>query len=185
MNSIKIDVSVKGIRPIMFDRFVSMKMELSPMEKAYVVDNKLVFPAKNIMSFLSAQTTESSPKRLMGRKWKTIAKAALSYVTIEPYNIFFLDDKNKTIDADSSQIEIHVDNSKIKNGVLIVPQEKHRPVLNLPWNLKFELTLFENPDLNEAVLRRLFEEGGIPIGFGTYRGLYGKFIVQKWVHKSE
>jgi hypothetical protein len=40
--------------------------------------------------------------------------------------------------------------------------------------------LFQNEDLNEAVLKKLFDDGGLTIGLGTYRGVYGKFVVDKW-----
>jgi hypothetical protein len=68
----------------------------------------------------------------------------------------------------------------VKKGSLSIPSEKQRPLLDLPWSLAFTLELFQNADLNESILRRLFEEGGIMIGLGTYRGIYGKFIVEKW-----
>jgi len=29
-------------------------------------------------------------------------------------------------------------------------------------------------------LRNMFEQGGIAVGFGTHRGLFGKFMVKEW-----
>jgi len=40
--------------------------------------------------------------------------------------------------------------------------------------------LFENKDLTENILRQLFDIGGVAIGIGTFRGVYGKFIVEEW-----
>lgn len=177
MKSMKINVTLKGIRPIMFDRFVSMKTELSPEDKVYQVQGSLVLPAKNIMSFLSAENTESAPKRIIGKKWKTICKAAMSFVDVSPFDIPFTRD-GKPIAAD--RVEIVEDKAIVKKGTLSIPSPKQRPLLGLPWSLEFELELFQNVDLNDATLRRLFEDGGIMIGLGTYRGVYGKFLVEKW-----
>jgi hypothetical protein len=53
----------------------------------------------------------------------------------------------------------------------------------LDWEVAFEIMLIENKDLTEHILRGLFDIGGISIGLGTYRGMYGKFEVAEW--KSE
>ena len=177
MKSTKVNVTLKGIRPIMFDRFLSMKTELSPEDKVYQVAGSLVLPAKNIMSFLSAENTESAPKRIMGKKWKTICKAAMSFVDVSPFDVPFSRD-GKAIPA--GDVEIIYDKAIVKKGSLSIPSEKQRPLLSLPWSLGFTIEIFQNADLNEATLRRLFEEGGLMIGLGTYRGVYGKFIVEKW-----
>ena len=177
MKSTKINVTLKGIRPIMFDRFVSMKTESSAEDKVYSVEGMLTLPAKNIMSFLSGVNTESAPKRTMGKKWKTIAKAAMSFTNVEPFDIFFTRNGKKIAKDD---VEIVEDKAIIMKGSLSIPSPKSRPVLALPWALTFEIELFQNADMNEAILRKLFEEGGITIGLGTYRGVYGKFIVEKW-----
>lgn len=179
MKSTLIQVMLTGIRPIMFDRFESMKTELAPEDKVYQKDGTLILPSANLVSFLGAENTESAPKRIMGKKWKVIAKAALSFVNITPFDIPFLCE-GAEIPANSEKITIVHGKTIVKKGQLSIPQEKERPVLSLPWALKFQLELFQNADLNEAILRRLFEEGGITIGLGTYRGVYGKFIVEEW-----
>lgn len=174
-------VTLTGLRPIMFDRYSgSMKEQLAPQDKVYVSSTNpknLILPAVNIQSFLSAQNTESAPQRIIGRGWKAVAKAALTFVDINPMEIEFMrDGVPATVD------DIIIDHRKaiIKKGQLSIPSDKDRPVLNTPWSLSFELTLYKNPDLNENILRRLFDEGGIQIGLGTFRGAFGKFEVSKW-----
>jgi hypothetical protein len=44
------------------------------------------------MSFLSAGNTESAPQRVIGRGYKEVCKAALSFVSITPINIKFIRD---------------------------------------------------------------------------------------------
>jgi hypothetical protein len=177
MKSTKIAVTLNGIRPIMFDRFASMKTQLAPEDKVYQKDGNLILPAKNIMSYLSGSITESAPQRIFGKAWKPIAKAAMSFVNIDPFEIFFLRDGQSIPAEDVTIVE---DKCLIKKSGLAVPSDKARPVLSLPWSLSFNLELFQNEDLNEATLKRLFVEGGITIGLGTYRGVYGKFIVENW-----
>jgi len=56
MKSTKREISLKGITPIMFDRYSGSNDDVLPvMQKAYYSSNgRLVIPAINIMSFLSA-----------------------------------------------------------------------------------------------------------------------------------
>lgn len=181
MEKIIRNVTLTGLRPIMFDRYSgSMKNQLAPQDKTYRSSENptnLILPSVNLQSFLSAQNTESAPQRVIGRGWKTIAKAALTFVDINPQEIPILKgDDPATID------DIIIDHRKaiIKKAQLSIPSDKDRPVLPTPWSISFQLTLYKNPDLNEPVLRRLFEDGGIQIGIGTFRGVFGKFEVTRW-----
>jgi len=172
-------VTLTGIRPIMFDRYSgSMKEQLSPLDKVYKSkEGNLILPSANIMSFLSAQNTESAPQRVMGRGWKAIAKAAMSFVDINPMEIPIIREGSLLTTND---VEIDYRKAIIKKGQLSIPSDKERPVINLPWEVSFEITLYKNPDLNEMILKKLFNDGGIQIGLGTYRGIFGKFIITKW-----
>jgi hypothetical protein len=167
----------------MFDKYLNMSgQEVDPENKFYLAaDGKsLILPAANISSFLSADLTESATKRVIGKKWRGVAKAALSFVDIDPIEIpilregvpLTLGNSNYIIDRRVARVK--------KTGGLIVPSEKVRPVLQTPWEMAFTITLFENPDLNESTLKRIFEDGGISIGLGTFRGVFGKFKVSKW-----
>ena len=178
-----IAVSVTGRTPILFDRYSgSNEDQLPPEKKVYLSteDSKtLVLPAINISSFLSSQNAESAPKRLLGKTWSKVAKAALSFVSIEPMEIPFLrNGKPLTIDNAGIKILRHV--ARVKKGSLVIPSPKERPALDVPWQLDFTLVLYPNPDLSVNTLQKLFVEGGIAIGFGTFRGVFGKFNVAKW-----
>ena len=181
MEKITRQVTLTGLRPIMFDRYSgSMKESLSPLDKTYhssTNPKELILPSVNIQSFLSAQNTESAPQRVIGRGWKAIAKAALTFVDINPVEIPILKDGVPATDDD-----VIIDHRKaiIKKGQLSIPSDKERPVLALPWSVSFELILYKNPDLNENILKRLFEDGGIQIGLGTFRGAFGKFEISQW-----
>lgn len=179
----KFSVRLVGITPIMFDRYAGSNEEQLPWrEKVYLssVDKKtLVLPAKNLSSFLSAQNTASAPQRVMGKKWKSVAAAALSFVTISPIEIPFTR-KGKALVIDNAGIYEDKSVARMKKGQLTIPNPKSRPVLPLDWEIEFTISLFDNRDLTDSILKQLFEVGGIAIGMGTFRGVFGKFVVDKW-----
>jgi hypothetical protein len=55
-----------------------------------------------------------------------------------------------------------------------------RPVLPTPWELAFELLFIQNEEVQEETVQNLLVRSGAAIGLGTYRGVYGKFVVVKW-----
>jgi len=177
-------VELTGLRPIMFDRYcgeLTKKVTMDPVDRAYVKpDSTLYVPVENLMSFLSAQNTESAPQRVIGKGWKAVARAALSFVEIagdDDYGatLYYGD---RPARRDDLVIRHHV--ARVKKGQLAIPNPKHRPVLNRPWSLKFDIRLEENRDLDAGTLKSLFEGGGRAIGLGTYRGPFGKFEVTGW-----
>ena len=174
------EVVLSGLTPILFDRYSgNNKEQLSTMEKIYSNEGRMVLPSINVLSFLSAQNTESAPQRVIGRGYKEVCKAAQSFVTIAPLDIPFYRD-GKPLLVEQAGLVVHHAVAKIMKGKLAVPNPKERPLLNLPWQLKFNISLLETPELNEVLLKKLFEKGGIAIGLGTFRGVFGKFKVESW-----
>jgi hypothetical protein len=53
-------------------------------------------------------------------------------------------------------------------------------VLPLPWSIEFTLDIHPNKEIKEQEIRNLVEEGGLAIGLGTFRGVFGKFVVDAW-----
>jgi hypothetical protein len=182
-------VRLCGMMDIMFDRYAGdNNTKLEPWQRLYFApgDSKVIgLPAKNIMSFLSAHNTNSAPKRLRdARKFKKIADACLSFISIAPMFIPLMRGEGPIVfgqldhDVDAkSGVYIAYDTGRLDKGI---PNPKVRPVLPLPWALEFTLTLFPNHEIQEQEVLNLFEEGGRAIGLGTYRGLYGKFYVETW-----
>ena len=180
LKTIERTVVLSGLTPILFDRYSgNNKEQLAVTDKIYLSGGFLVLPSINILSFLSAQNTESAPQRVIGRGYKEVCKAAQSFVTIEPLWIPFLRN-GKKLTYETANITIHHAVAKIMKGKLAVPNPKERPMLDLSWSLKFKISLLETPELNEVLLKKLFEKGGISIGLGTFRGVFGKFKVELW-----
>jgi len=84
----------------------------------------------------------------------------------------FIDGHDK---AAGIHVEYHV--ARLDKGI---PNPKERPVIELPWSMEFNVTLFNNPVVDENLLKEAFVRGGLQLGFGTFRGVYGKFSVDGW-----
>jgi hypothetical protein len=183
-------IRLRGLTPIMFDRYAGdNKTQLDWTQKIYLMpdSNILAIPISNIVSFLSAHNTNSAPKRLRdARQFKGIANACLSFVSIEGkdgYLPFLRDgepiETGKFGDSSDPLSGIYLDRrvARLDKGI---PNPKERPVLPLPWELKFTLKIYPNREIKEQEIKNLFTEGGLAIGLGTFRGLFGKFEIFEW-----
>jgi len=189
-DTLRISVLLTGLKDIMFDRYAGDNdTKLTPEQKLYfsrAAETPVIgLPAENVISFLSAHNTNSAPKRLRDkRKYKDIANAILSFCDIEEQFIPFLRDDDPVLfgklvnDQDElSGVYVHRAVARLDKGI---PNPKVRPVLPLPWALRFHLRITPNTEIKEQEIYNLFVEGGRAIGLGTYRGFYGKFAVSEW-----
>lgn len=186
-------VRLEGLTDIMFDRYAGdNKTQLQWSQKIYLSpgSNTLSIPTTNIVSFLSAHNTNSAPKRLRDKRaYKDICNACLSFVQIRGtgqhggYIEFLRGNDPVTVgefseDHDKqSGLYLHRSVARLDKGI---PNPKERPVLPLPWSLEFELSIFPNQEIKEQEIRNLFSEGGLAIGLGTFRGVFGKFRIESW-----
>lgn len=179
----KIEVSLEGLSEIMFDRYPGdNNTTLEPQDKVYLDSDKyLILPSTNIMSFITAENTVSAPKLIYdSRQYKGICKAIKSSVIINPSNIKFKHN-NEYVEyngiPDTSGMYIHESVARLDKGI---PNPKKRPVLELPWSLDFEILFMDIGATSTKQLLEVFEKGGLMLGLGTYRGVFGKFLVKKW-----
>lgn len=175
-------VLLAGIADIMFDRYPGdNETELPPEKKMYFMPDgeTVMLPAMNISSFLTAQNTDSAPKRLLDkRKYRSIASAILSFTAITPFEIPFISNGEPVkFSGFNDKFYVHCSVARLAKGV---PNPKIRPVLRMPWELAFNLSIFPNNDFSEDLLYDLFVRGGLAIGLGTFRGVFGKFQVRTW-----
>lgn len=195
LQSVSAYVTVLGIKDIMFDRYAGDNdTKISWQEKIYLKPgtSTLALPIANMYSFYTATNTQSAPKRLRDkRKYKDLCNSLQSYLEIsalddDPNYIEFLRDDEPIevgdfdkIDGDTkSGIYLHQSVARLEKGI---PNPKERPTLPAGWSLKFKLTLHQNDSLKMSEVKNLLIEGGIAIGFGTYRGVFGKFVVTEFV----
>lgn len=187
---IKRRVTLRGLTSIMFDRYPGDNdTKLEPWQRLYlkdVTDPVVGLPSLNIMSFMSAQNTKSAPKRLLDpKKYRKAADACLSFLMITPEFIPFtkagqpvkLASKLETNVDPVSLIYVDRSVARLKDGI---PNPKARPVLPLPWELTFDLTLFPNREIQETQVANLMRDGGFALGLGTWRGVFGKFEIAAW-----
>ena len=76
-----------------------------------------------------------------------------------------------------SEVYVRHDVARLEKGI---PNPKARPVLPLPWELHFTLTLWPNRQIQEQQLMNIFAEGLLCLGLGTWRGRYGKAEISLW-----
>ena len=186
-------VVLTGLTDIMFDRYAGdNRTKLAWHQKIYLQpgSNVLALPTTNIVSFLTAHNTNSAPKRLRDkRQYKDIANSCLSFTMIRGANEFpnyipflrngepitvgdFGDERDPT-----SGLYLHRCVARLDKGI---PNPKERPTLPLPWEIEFTLQILPNTEIKEQEIKNLFAEGGLAIGLGTFRGVYGKFAVRTW-----
>ena len=187
-------VVLDGFKDIMFDRYAGDNdTRLTWQEKIYLKPetNILVLPIANVLSFFTATNTQSAPKRLRDkRKYKDLCNALQSFLEITgddgdvDYLTFYRDGKPITVgdfdqtDKDTeSRLYLHRAVARLDKGI---PNPKERPTLPKGWQLRFIVTLYQNSAVKISEIKNLLTEGGIAIGFGTYRGVYGKFMVSEF-----
>lgn len=193
LNVVTRRVKLKGITPIMFDRYAGdNQTRLEWHQKIYLKPgtSELSIPTLNIVSFFTAHNTNSAPKRLRDKRvYKSICNAILSFVNItgsngDPEHIAITrDGKPITVgtftDREDSQsgLYLHRAVARLDKGI---PNPKERPVLPLPWSIEFDLTIYPNKEIKEQEIKNLLSEGGMAIGLGTFRGVFGKFEIEQW-----
>jgi len=182
-------VKLQGLTDIMFDRYPGdNNTKLEPHQKLYLEpgDSRVIgLPSLNIMSFLSAHNTNSAPKRLRDkRKYKDLCNAMLSFLSIREQFIPFMRNGKPVVlgkfENDKDPISgcyVHHSVARLDKGI---PNPKVRPVLPLDWSLEFTANIFPNREIKESDILNLMEEGGKAIGLGTFRGVFGKFLVAEW-----
>jgi len=185
MKTSKINVTLQGIAPILFNRFVDYSKEVRPPEQKLYIDsqNTIVLPSLNIDAFLFGEFPTGCAKTFEGKKGKDYLRIGQSHVFVEPDLIPFTDGKKEIkYNGFGKQLMLHDWGSpRVKNGSLSVKQERIvRPMLNLPWELTFSINLIENSLINSTKLENWFTLGGIMLAFGSWRPKYGRFTIKKW-----
>lgn len=170
----------------MFDRYLGDNTSrVAASEKMYrLPDGRVYLPSLNIMSFLSAENTRSAPKVLLDRRqYKDKAAALLSNTSITPAEIVLMrrDDPIQWLGefddgpGGPSGIVLHHSVARLPKGI---PNPKARPLVLAPWWCQFTVSLFPNDSVQPDELRWIVEQGMWTIGLGTYRGVFGKALVE-------
>ena len=179
-----ITAKLRGIRPIMFDRYGGdNKTKLPDMEKMYLDERGTCgIPVLNVFSLLSAENTPSVAKRFYGKQGRDVAQGIKSFCNIEAVegeDAMFAplkDEEGKVWLATDSRIKIMSHVARLPKGI---PNPKSRPMIPNRWSCVFRFELQQNTLLNEPTLKAMIEQGGI-LGLGTFRPIFGRYSVE-WV----
>jgi hypothetical protein len=177
------NIQLNGLSDIMFDQFFAQEKDTRPPEqKFYLSDNKVVLPAENINSFLFSEKGGCA-KTFEGKKGKDFIRMGQSHLIIKPMLIPFTRNGKPIVFSKFDDKTFYVSKFapvvKMSGGGFIKQNMKLRPVLKLPWELKFQIDIVENTLINENRLYNWFSQGGILIALGTYRPRFGRFSIDK------
>lgn len=171
MNFIKIEVELNGIKPLLFNQYVSKDETNIPVEKKILIrDGKVCITSDRLMAFL----LDNNPKTRAGciksflnsKEYKKVLPLVDAYVSIFPFVIPVCDSEKYAVKED-----------KVCGGG--VPNLVQRPMLE-KWGCKFNINLVENQVITFEKLKDWFEKGGIEVGLGAFRPRYGQFFVKKF-----
>ena len=182
-----VKVKITGMVGILFDRFVDMSSDKIPTEQKLYLNakNELVLPSENIYSFLFGEKPGGCAVRFEGKQWKQYKMTGMSFITIDPEFIPFTRSGaaikfSKFTDGHDEKARIHILHHKanIVKGKLVIPSPKVRPMLEAPWELTFDVTIFQNTLIDVQKIKNWFVRGGIEVALGTYRPRFGRFTVE-------
>jgi hypothetical protein len=179
-----ITATLRGIRPIMFDRYGGdNKTKLPDLEKAYLNElGQCGIPVLNVFSLLSAENTPSVAKRFYGKQGRDVAQGIKSFCNIEATeggdSMFAIlkDAAGVAWTMNDPRIKILSHVARLPKGI---PNPKTRPMIPTGWSVQFKFELQQNTLLNLQTLKTMVEQGGI-LGLGTFRPIFGRYSVS-WV----
>ena len=174
MNSMS--VTLNGLTPIMLDAFRGQE-ELPPEQKLYYGPDKktLILPASNIVGFLTSKSSHSCLRVFADSKeWKTRSPEMVGNVYISPVHIPFTVDGLPLLFDGTWNEKVYLDErmARPSSTARVIAR---RPVIVLPWSLSFEVNMNETEFVTQTRLKDWFIRGGISVGIGAYRPMFGRF----------
>lgn len=180
----KFTVTLRGIRPMLFDRYAGDNTtKLKTLDKLYT-DPKggLVLPVLNVFSLLTAQNTDSVAARFYGKLRRDIALGINAFCNITPHGVDsddmidvpIMDESGAQWRRDDPRIKTVFHVARMKKAAAAIPNAKERPMLPKGWSVTLDFSLAENNFVTETTLRNMIEQGGI-LGLGTFRPIFGRF----------
>lgn len=202
-SELSLKIKVEGHAPIMFDAVrggggprppASKPGELPGVTSFENVENlfyyppgggkHIVFPSTNIEAFFTNQDAGAIPL-IVGRGGKVLAKRAMAKIFASPEYTPITRKGKKIIpngfdkngnDAKAGLMAIEEKAMNPNQKFLIVT----RPFVPLPWEIEFNILLYQDRDITKDSFERWLRIGGQEIGFGNHRPRYGRFRVTRF-----
>lgn len=125
------------------------------------------------------------------KEWKTLSPVIRGCISVQPAYIPFQNGK----EHEESNVKLEVAEDLNKSPFYIdtrmarpnpkVRVNVSRPVLDLPWSLKFNISIYENEYFSISKAEDWFNRGGIFVGLCAYRPTFGSFEVVEWKKVKE
>lgn len=193
VRSVTRDVGIEGLADIQFDHYFGAEQDQDVLDdKLHLTEqSELYLPALNMLGMFYSQSSRSAIQACEKKtEYKSISWDARALLTVNPSRIPILrngkpivhkkwekDKRGRLYDADA---QLWVDDSlpRVK-GVVTGNQAKRRPTLKLPWSMRFSLNVIEIEGSAITIERveKWLRTGGLMIGIGTHRPVYGRFEV--------
>ncbi len=108
------------------------------------------------------------------REYKKICNSLATYVTVAPNKIPMMRNGEPLTFDDCL---IHESVARLKGGI---PNPKIRPYVEPPCEIEFTLYYIKNNMVSQNQVKDIFIKGGLHVGLGTFRPIFGKFEVVGW-----
>jgi hypothetical protein len=184
MTVTEIAVTLVGLSDILFDKFIDhSKEDRPPEQKLYLSpDNLVVLPGENIHSFIFNKKKGGCITAFEGKGAKDYTMRE-GFVNILETYIPFIVENGETVKFDGFKHPLYIHESSpvtgSGNNIIKQPAQK-RPVLAIPWQLSFTISVVENDKINVQKLYNWFSKGGLMVALASYRPRFGRFVISKW-----
>jgi len=171
MEKTVIEIELKSICPVLFDRFTELPQPTTregwkeqSIEKLYLNEDKEICIPANWIKAAMREASSELGKRTMAKKNRQLVRACVFF---EPF-LFSLGIKEPDI--------IHEEPVKRGQGSKLTTVVTFRPLI-YEWSYKGIITLF---GVSEDFARNALQLAGFKYGIGSYRPEYGRFILEKF-----
>jgi hypothetical protein len=180
INMKTMSVSIKGVTPLLFNKFAEAEID-SPVkkragaikekpveDKLYLTDNNKIYtPSTHLVG---AIVNDSKQFKIQGKGKSTYSKVIGSTVQIEPF-----------------QIVHNIQKWDVFSISAVNPMTRGRVMLKRPkmdeWKLEFGL-IYDDEQIPEETMKNILDYAGTNVGIGDWRpdkkGRFGKFIVERF-----
>jgi hypothetical protein len=138
----------------------------------------LVLPASNIVGFLTSKSSHSCLRVFTSNKeWKTRGPEITGNVAVDPLLVPFTANGKPVEFSGEWNDQIYLDERMARPSSTARVIAK-RPVLDIPWELEFTMFVNETEFVTVDRIKDWFVRGGVSVGIGAYRPMFGRFEVQ-------
>ena len=172
-----------GIKPLLFNKFLGMEGEFPAEQRLHLVGKKVIIPADMIYSFLFQEKPGGCCQRFEGKAYKRIAKTGWAILAVNPESIPITHEgKEITFDKFNKNGIDEKAGMRIFESTVSQPKPilTKRPLIDLPWEIEFKITLYKNNFITKEKLYNWLVVGGFQVGIGSYRPRFGQFAIEKF-----